>query len=65
MEGCYKEYESGYAMKTPSKKVNIKIVVYSIIALIFVALTFLVDWKFIIGAAILMWLNQIELTGKK
>ena len=41
---------------------NWKVVILSIIALGFVALTFLVDWIFIIGAAILLYLNQRELT---
>jgi hypothetical protein len=40
---------------------NWKVVVYSIIALGFIALTFLVDWMFIIGAVVMMWLNQREL----
>jgi len=44
---------------------NIKVVIYSILALGFLALTFLVDWIFIIGAAILMYLNQKELFKKK
>jgi len=43
---------------------NPKVVIYSIIALIFLALTFLVDWLFIIGAVILMILNQRELMKK-
>lgn len=43
------------------RKINIKIIIYSIIALICLALTFLVDWLFIIPAAILMYLNQREL----
>jgi hypothetical protein len=42
-------------------KINIKIIIYSIIALGFMALTFLVDWMFIIGAVIMVWLNQREL----
>ncbi|MBT4376753.1 hypothetical protein HOD29_05245 [archaeon] len=40
---------------------NKKVVIFSIIALGFLALTFLVDWLFIIGAVILMYLNQKEL----
>lgn len=40
---------------------NPKVVIYSLIALIFIALTFLVDWLFLIGAVILMILNQKEL----
>ena len=44
---------------------NKKVVVYSIIAIGFLVLTFAVDWMFIIGAVILMYLNQKELIGKK
>jgi len=44
---------------------NPKVVIYSIIALGFLALTFLVDWLFIIGAVVLMFLNQRELNKKK
>ena len=40
---------------------NIKVTIFSIIALGFLALTFLVNWMFIIGAVILMILNQKEL----
>jgi len=46
-------------------KTNWKIVIYSIIALGFIALTFLVDWLFIIGAVVLMYLNQRELMKKR
>ena len=42
-------------------KTNWKVVVYSLIALGFLALTFLFDWLFIIGAVVLMFLNQREL----
>jgi hypothetical protein len=44
-----------------SKKPNIKVIIYSLIAFGFIALTFLVDWIFIIGAVIMIWLNQREL----
>jgi len=44
---------------------NKKVVIFSIVALGFLALTFLVDWLFIIGAVILMILNQKELMKKK
>ena len=44
---------------------NKKVVIYSIIALGFLVLTFLVDWIFIIGAVILMILNQRELMRKR
>jgi len=47
-----------------SKKPNIKVIIYSLISLGFVALTFLVDWMFIIGAVVMIWLNQKELMKK-
>jgi len=43
------------------KKPNLKVIIYSLIAIGFVALTFLVDWLFIIGAVIMIYLNQKEL----
>lgn len=46
------------------EKVNKKIVLYTFIGLIFMALTFLVDWIFIAGAALIVYLNQKELTKK-
>jgi Na+-transporting methylmalonyl-CoA/oxaloacetate decarboxylase gamma subunit len=48
-----------------NKKPNIKIIVYSIIAFIFLALTFLVNWIFIIGAVIMVYLNQKELKSSQ
>ena len=42
-----------------------KVVIYSILALGFLALTYLVDWLFIIGAVILIYLNQKELFKKQ
>ena len=44
---------------------NPKVVVYSLIALFCLYLTFTVDWLFIIPAVILMILNQKELFKKK
>ena len=44
---------------------NPKVVIFSIFALGFLVLTFLVDWIFIIGAVVLMILNQRELMRKK
>ena len=44
-----------------NKKINVKVVIYSIIALGFVALTFLVNWMFILGAVFMIYLNQKEL----
>jgi len=46
------------------KKINLKVIIYSIIALGFIALTFFVDWIFIIGAVIMIYLNQRELNKK-
>ncbi len=47
------------------RKPNIKIIIFSILAIGFLVLTFKVDWIFIIGAVILMLLNQRELMKKK
>ena len=41
-----------------------KIVFLSILALIFLGLTFFVHWAFIIGALIIIYLNQKELNKK-
>ena len=46
-------------------KINYKVISYSLIALGFLALTYFVDWMFIIGAVIMVWLNQRELMKKK
>ena len=46
-------------------KMNLKVTIFSLIALGFLVLTFLVNWMFIIGAVILMILNQRELMKKK
>jgi hypothetical protein len=46
------------------QKVNKKIVLYTLIGLVFMALTFLVDWIFIAGAALMVYLNQRELMKK-
>jgi hypothetical protein len=45
-------------------KPNIKVIVYSLLALGFIALTFWVDWMFIIGAVVLSVLSQRELMKK-
>ncbi len=52
-------------MSETNKKVNWKVVILSLIALVFIALTFFVHWAFIIGAVIIMLINQRELLGKK
>ena len=48
-----------------NKKPNIKIIIYSLIAVFCLVLTFTIDWLFIIPAVILMFLNQRELMRKK
>ena len=52
-------------MEKYKRKPNIKIIIFSVLALAFLALTFLVDWIFIIGAVVLMFLNQKELMKKQ
>lgn len=47
--------------KSKNKKFNLKVVLLSIIALIFIVLTFFVSPYFIIGAIILMLINQREI----
>lgn len=47
-----------------AKKINKKIVLYSMMGLAFIALMFFVDWMFVIGAAIMVYLNQRELRKK-
>jgi hypothetical protein len=55
-------------MKSKSKKSNSKInwniILYSFIAFGFLGLTYFVDWIFIVGAIIMIWLNQRELRKK-
>jgi hypothetical protein len=46
-------------------KPNPKVIAFSIIAIGFIILTFLINWLFIIGAVILMYLSQKELMKKK
>jgi hypothetical protein len=53
-------------MKNNSKrKFNSRVVLLSLIALGFIALTFLVNPYFIIGAVVLMFINQKEIMKKK
>ncbi|VVB82332.1 Uncharacterised protein [uncultured archaeon] len=47
------------------RKINMPVVILSLIALGFIALTFLVNPYFILGAVVLMLLNQRILAGKK
>lgn len=51
--------------KSKIKKFNLKVVLFSILALCFIGLSFWVNWLFIIPAVILMFLNQKELFPKK
>jgi len=44
---------------------NPRVVIYSLIGLIFLFLTFKVDWLFIIGALLMIFLSQKELMKKK
>jgi len=48
-----------------NKKFNTKVVALSLLSLIFIALTFLINPYFIIGAIVLMFINQKELMKKK
>ena len=52
-------------MKFKLGKINWKVVIFSLIALGFIALTFLVNPYFIAGAIVFMLLNQREIMGKK
>ena len=48
-----------------NRNVNWRVVIYSIVALICLALVFLVSWLFLIPVAVLIWMNQRELFPKK
>jgi len=45
-------------------KFNGKIVFLSILGLIFLALSYLISWWFILPVAIILWMNQKEILGK-
>ncbi len=47
------------------RKMNFKVIIFSVLAIGFLVLTFAVNWMFIIGAVILMILNQRELIKKR
>ena len=49
------------------RKVNFKVVFYSLFALGFMYLTFTVDWIYIVGALLMIYLSNRELNmaGKK
>ncbi|MFB6246138.1 MAG: hypothetical protein ABEI74_00920 [Candidatus Pacearchaeota archaeon] len=40
---------------------NLKVVFLSLVGIAFVILSFAIDWLFIIGAAVVMFINQKEL----
>lgn len=46
-------------------KFNLKVVIFSLIALGFIALTFLVNPYFVIGAIVFMLINQREIMRNK
>lgn len=50
--------------KTP-RKVNWKVIFYSVIALVCLYLMYKVDWIFIVPALFFVWLNHKELFLKK
>lgn len=50
--------------KNKIRKTNWKVVIISLIALGFIALTFLVNPYFVVGAIVCMWINQKELKKK-
>ncbi len=52
-------------MKRKIKIKSPRIVIYSLIAIGFIVLSFLVDWLFLIGAVIFWFLNQRELNKIK
>lgn len=47
-----------------NKNIKWKVVIYSLFALVFLALTYFVNWIFIIGAVLMVWLNYNELKKK-
>ena len=52
-------------MEKQKNKPNVKVIIYSLLAIGFLYLTYTKNWLFIIGAAVLMILSQRELLGKK
>jgi hypothetical protein len=51
-------------MTKRKNKVNKRVVLQSILALIFLGLAFFVHWLFLLPVAVLIWLNQRELFRK-
>jgi hypothetical protein len=50
--------------KVNKKKINWKVILYSILALICLVLVYTVDWIFIVPVLFFIWLNHRELFGK-
>jgi hypothetical protein len=59
---CWKRIASAASNMS---KINKKVVLYSLIALVSLALMYFVNWLFIIPAALMVYLNQRELTKKE
>jgi len=51
--------------KKISRGINWKVVVYSVLGLICIVLSFKIDWAFLLPAVIFMLLNQRELSKKR
>jgi len=45
------------------EKINKKVVVLSLIALLCLYLTYKLHWAFIVPVAVILWINQKELIG--
>lgn len=60
-----KSKQKNNLIKTNERKINYKVIIYSLIAIICLVLTYIVDWMFIIPVLFLIWLNQRELFLKK
>jgi len=45
-------------------KINGRVVVQSVIAVVCLVLMYLISWWFIVPVGIILWLNQRELFGK-
>lgn len=65
LQPFYKENQKLYILFPLFLSMKVKVIIFSIIGLGFLALTFLVDWLFIIGAVAMMFLNQKELFPKE
>ncbi len=61
IQNYLKKLKKRKTRKMKKINLNLKVVIFSIIALGFLVLTFTVNWIFIIGAVVLMILNQKEL----